>query len=86
MNHTIKCLPEFYRHIIDGSKTFECRYNDRHYWVDDILIIKEWIPGESAFSGQEVRKRVSYLLSGEEWGVVRGYCVLGLAAIGSEII
>lgn len=43
MRHDIKILPEYFDKVIDGSKTFEIRENDRDYQVGDILFIHEYM-------------------------------------------
>ena len=44
-HHYLKILPEYYRAIENGDKTFEVRYNDRNYQKYDILHLQEWING-----------------------------------------
>ncbi|MGT2767639.1 DUF3850 domain-containing protein, partial [Streptococcus ictaluri] len=29
--HMLNCYPEYFKAIMDGTKTFECRYNDRDF-------------------------------------------------------
>lgn len=40
--HQLKCLPEYFDAVADGSKPFEVRYDDRNYEVGDLLRICEW--------------------------------------------
>lgn len=42
MIHDLKCWPEFFQDVKDGTKTFELRKNDRNYQVRDILHLREW--------------------------------------------
>ena len=42
--HELKSWPEFFNSVMDGSKTFEIRNNDRHFQVGDRLILKEFEP------------------------------------------
>ena len=35
MIHTVKCYPEYFKLLLDGSKPFEVRENDRIYEVGD---------------------------------------------------
>ena len=59
-HHYIKILPQYFRAIERGEKTFEVRFNDRDYKVADILHLKEWINGE--YTGREIVANVTYLL------------------------
>lgn len=90
--HDLKSWPEFYEAVSTGLKTFELRQNDRGYRVGDVLRLREWDPGPSfsrdggAFTGRECRRRVVYILEGVGVGciqplkgILRGYCILGLA-------
>ncbi len=33
MQHDLKCHPDYFEALRDGTKTFECRYNDRDFKV-----------------------------------------------------
>ncbi|WP_444812245.1 DUF3850 domain-containing protein, partial [Streptococcus canis] len=35
---------EYFEAIMDGTKTFECRYNDRDFKVGDELLLREYDP------------------------------------------
>ena len=39
-HHYIKILPEYFKAIESGEKTFEVRFNDRNYQVHDILHLR----------------------------------------------
>lgn len=42
MKHEIKCWPQYFCRVLDGSKTFEVRDNDRGYQPGDIVRMREW--------------------------------------------
>ncbi len=44
MTHEIKCWPQYFSRVLDGSKTFEVRENDRGYQPGDIVKMLEWDP------------------------------------------
>ena len=62
--HELKCWPEFFEPIENGSKTAELRYNDRNYEVGDVLLLCEWEPNNETYTGRRCRRRVSYVLHG----------------------
>lgn len=78
--HSLKCIEPFFSAIDDGSKTFEVRYDDRGYAVGDILILNRVnpdCPGIMNPADRPIILEVTFVLSGEEWGIKRGYKVLG---------
>lgn len=90
--HQLKTWPGPFRAVLDGSKTFELRRDDRAYAVDDVLILKEYDPGKECtmpstcacrYTGRELRKVVTYRCATSEWieGAF-GWVVLGL---GDEV-
>lgn len=69
--HELKCWPEFYREILSGAKTFELRKDDRGFHVGDVLWLREWRRlrikdgfAEGEYTGRELRRAVTYVLSG----------------------
>ncbi len=50
MIHTVKCYPEFFRALADGSKPFEVRKNDRVYETGDFLAINEFLPEDDPYT------------------------------------
>lgn len=46
MKHIIKCWPQYFCRVADGSKTFEVRVNDRGYQPGDNVVLEEWDPTE----------------------------------------
>lgn len=75
--HTLKCWPQWFEPLLNQSKQFEVRQDDRAYQVGDLLFIREWNPDSQQFTGREVLRRVVYKLTGCQ-GLSEGYCVLGL--------
>jgi hypothetical protein len=86
-DHELKCLDHFFGAINDGTKTFEVRFNDRDYRVDDMLLLCEvkMVETQSIVkpvqTGRCVQRRVTYVLKHEDFpeGVPEGWCVLGLS-------
>lgn len=87
--HELKCWPDFFTPIADGSKTFDLRYNDRRFKVGDKLHLREYDDRKGTYTGREVTRRITYILEGIGGGAItplrglaRDYCILGLAARG----
>lgn len=83
--HTLKILPSFYSAIIDGSKTFEVRENDRDFAVGDKLELAEFEPsgslGGGVFTGREAHCLVTYVLPGGRFGIAPNTVVMGIKVI-----
>lgn len=71
-----KILPEYFKDVCSGKKTFEIRKDEDNANVGDILILKEW-DGER-FTGKQAIKQISYVLRNVPgYGLKEGYCILG---------
>jgi hypothetical protein len=84
--HDLKCWPSHYEKVLSGEKPFEVRKNDRDFAVGDMLRLREWDPTPRnsyvatpmGYTKRETMRTVTSVLSGTEWGLAEGYCVLGL--------
>lgn len=76
--HELKCWPNYFPHVLDGTKSFEIRENDRRFDVGDVLRIREWCPTKQSYSGRECYRRVTYMTDFEQ---KEGFVVLSLVAL-----
>lgn len=67
--HRLKIERPFLAALLEGSKTFEVRFNDRGYQAGDILSFATNEHGTVTFD-------VTYVLSG--WGIQPGHVVMGV--------
>ena len=79
MEHAVKTWPEFFAAARDGLKPFEYRRNDRQYQVGETLRLLEWDPKVKAFTGNEITRRITYVLAGH--GIQEGFCILGVMPV-----
>jgi hypothetical protein len=79
-SHTLKTLPDYFRAVESGEKTFEIRKNDRDFKVGDILVLEEWTGAD--FTGRKISREVTYLLPGDQFGIADGYCIMGIRRLG----
>lgn len=91
MQHELKILPQYFKEVVNGNKTFEIRKNDRGFKVGDTLLLKEYysecrefkhLEPSKGYTGDEITKEVSYILEGGQYGLEEGYCILGLKQDG----
>jgi hypothetical protein len=83
--HALKCWPEFFSAVLDGSKPFEIRKNDRGFEVGDTLLLQEWSPSKEEYTGRSLTARISYVLNTRPW-VPRGTAALGLTDVKADPI
>jgi uncharacterized protein DUF3850 len=68
--HELKSWPQYFKKVVDGSKTFEVRLNDRDFKVGDFLFLREYDPETKQYSGRFQYVRVTYILGSEEHDAV----------------
>ena len=81
MIHALKILPEFFKAMAAGTKSFEVRKNDRPYHTGDYVALNEW--NSEQYTGKCTLQKIVYILNDPEY-CKEGYVILGLepCAIG----
>lgn len=57
-----KVCPEYFQRIVDGTKKYELRLADWECSPGDTIVLREWNPEASQYTGREVEKRVTYVM------------------------
>jgi hypothetical protein len=83
VTHDLKVWSGYFESLLDGTKNFEVRFNDRDFKSGHYLRLREWLNNE--YTGRELTKRVTYVLQGGVFGLEAGYVALALAAKQSEL-
>lgn len=78
VTHELKTWEEYFEEVRNGNKKFEMRYNDRDFHQGDIVILKEWIPGEEKFTGREMAFEIGYVLDFFQ-GLRKGWVVFDIS-------
>jgi len=84
MVHELKTWSKYFNLVKSGEKPFELRKNDRGFLAGHELLLCEYNPETQTFTGQTLRRKISYLLSGtdaEQFGLKPGYCIMGLKEV-----
>ena len=82
--HEIKVWSEYWDALEDGDKPFEVRRDDRGYQKGDMLVLCKWDRLKDCFvrtgdnSQIQIRRKITYILTGGQFGIEPGYVVLGL--------
>jgi len=79
--HTLKSYTDFYLPMVDGTKPFDIRYNDRGFQKGDTIVYREWDPNKNEFTGATCRMLVTYVMT---YGLSPNYVALGLANLGAS--
>lgn len=66
-HHNLKILPEYYKAVKQGLKTFEIRKNDRNFMVGDTITLQEYTPSNKYYTGNEISFRISYVINKEDY-------------------
>lgn len=81
--HDLKVWPEPWANVVSGRKPFEVRRDDRDYQRDDMLLLREWDPEKSEYTGWAAMVRVTWVTRGEPPSPLpEGVVVLGLELLG----
>lgn len=78
MTHELKTWPPYFDEVVRGSKNFELRKQDRPYKTGDLLLLREWDYTKGEYTGREIKRIIMYILTGGQFGLQEGYCILGL--------
>ncbi len=58
----LKLEIQYFQDVMNHTKNFEVRHNDRDYKVNDFLVLQEWDPLKKGFTGRRITRRVIYIL------------------------
>lgn len=85
MTHALKTWPEFFKSIESGDKPFEVRKADRPFKINDTLLLQEFNNEKQEYTGKEWEGTITYILEGGEFGVKKGYSVLGIKEKSNQL-
>ncbi len=74
--HELKIYPKYFDAVLDGSKLFEIRKNDRGFQVGDNIMLREW--DNIKYSGRTIYAEITYILDDKFVGLADGYVALGI--------
>lgn len=78
--HKLKLQQPFFDDMYFYEKNFEVRKDDRDFKIGDILKLVEYPSEKPKFFLREI----TYILRGGDFGIKRGYVVLGLKNFGGS--
>lgn len=80
--HTLKTWPGVFAEVLNGDKTFEYRLNDRDFSIGDVLFLTLYDDeNDKLHENIYIRRRVTSILRGPDFGVPEGYCVMSIKEV-----
>lgn len=76
--HDLKTIPGPFDAVASGAKCYEIRKFDRDYQPRDLLLLREWLPGDDRYTGKTLWRRVTHITYPGAWGLPDGLCVMGI--------
>lgn len=80
--HELKILTKYFNAVVDGTKTFELRKDDRDFKVGDLIRLHEF---DGEYTGRNSLYEITYKLNGGEYGLEKGYCILSIKPYKEEL-
>lgn len=90
-DHELKVWPQYFWPISEGRKPFEVRRDDRGFQTGQVLWLREFKPNSRmhdrhCYTGNAEFARITYILTGGQFGVEPGHVVMGLDLITDDDI
>ena len=85
--HILKTWADYWDAVASGEKTFEVRRDDRGFQKGDILVLRRMIKKFGSWKEdrdysfnklRDLRRKITYVLTGGQLGIEPGFVVLGL--------
>ncbi len=80
MTHELKIHPQYFKDVFLNLKKVEIRKNDRNYQEGDILILNEWNPETQSYTGNQVKRKVTYIVK-DVAGLDPNYVILQIVKL-----
>lgn len=80
MIHELKIQSEYFLAVINKTKTFEIRKNDRDFKVDDKIILRE-IDSSGRYTGRIAFRKITYIT---DYAQQENYVVMAIRELEEE--
>lgn len=78
--HDLKIWSQYYTMILDGSKPWEIRKNDRNFQKGDLLRLNEYNPETEKYTNRKVVRVITNVVTTAP-GLMEGYCILSTSKL-----
>lgn len=80
--HKLKVWSEYMEDLINESKTFEVRFNDRDFQLGDILILEEFDREKNQYLNRSLKVKVTYILDNKVFNAIKdGFVIMAIKPI-----
>lgn len=70
----------FFNSVVDGSKKFEYRLNDRDYCIGDRVVLMDYNPEKGVLTGRAIAFTIGYILdSSMFFDIYKNYVILSIS-------
>jgi hypothetical protein len=76
--HLLKCWPIPFEAVRSGLKRHEVRVNDRDFRPGDRVVLLEFEPATTRYSGRKLRFEIGHVSQGGTWSLPDSLCVFSL--------
>lgn len=80
--HELKIWPRHFEDVASGVKKYEVRKNDRVFQVGDSVMLREWDPEPSTYTGRFCFCRIIHVTDSSSWEFIPNWITI----FGIEIV
>lgn len=73
--HLLKSYPYNFQMVVDKTMSFQLRFADRDYRVDDLIFLEEY-SGDTGYTGRTQLAKINNIILGD--GLEDGYVILNM--------
>lgn len=73
--HLLKSYPYNFQMVVDKTMSFQLRFADRDYQVDDLIFLEEY-SGDTGYTGRTQLAKINNVIIGD--GLEDGYVILNM--------
>lgn len=73
--HLLKSYPYNFQMVVDKTMSFQLRFADRDYQVDDLIFLEEY-SGDTGYTGRTQLAKINNIILGD--GLEDGYVILNM--------
>lgn len=73
--HLLKSYPYNFQMVVDKTMSFQLRFSDRDYQVDDLIFLEEY-SGDTGYTGRTQLAKINNVIIGD--GLEDGYVILNM--------